>query len=74
SAVDAGSFDYAADAWGYTTGVAAEWYRRAWTLRLGAFNLSKVPNGETLETGFQQYQFDAEIEHRHMLAGRPGAV
>ncbi|KQM21624.1 porin [Novosphingobium sp. Leaf2] len=74
SAVDAGSFDYAADAWGYTTGIAAEWYRSAWTFRLGAFNLSKVPNGETLETGFQQYQLDAEIEHRHMLAGRPGAV
>lgn len=74
SAVDAGSFDYAADAWGYTTGVAAEWYQGAWTLRLGAFNLSKVPNGETLETGFQQYQLDGEIEHRHTLAGRPGAV
>lgn len=74
SAVDTGSFDYAADAWGYTTGIAAEWYRGAWTLRLGAFNLSKVPNGETLETRFGQYQIDAEIEHRHMIAGRPGAV
>ncbi|PVE59811.1 carbohydrate porin [Arthrobacter sp. TPD3018] len=74
SAVDAGSFDYAADAWGYSTGIAAEWYRAAWTLRLGAFNLSKVPNGETLETGFGQYQLDAEVEHRHQLAGRPGAV
>ncbi|MES1974246.1 MAG: carbohydrate porin [Pseudomonadota bacterium] len=74
SAVDAGSFDYAADAWGYTTGVAAEWYRAAWTLRVGAFNLSKVPNGETLEAGFQQYQLDAEVEHRHSLAGRPGAI
>ncbi|MFG6283484.1 carbohydrate porin [Sphingomonas sp. S6] len=74
SAVDTGSFDYAADAWGYSTGIAAEWYRAAWTLRLGAFNLSKVPNGETLETGFGQYQLDAEVEHRHQLAGRPGAV
>lgn len=74
SAVDTGSFDYAADAWGYSTGIAAEWYRAAWTLRLGAFNLSKVPNGETLERGFGQYQLDAEVEHRHQLAGRPGAV
>lgn len=74
SAVDTGSFDYAADAWGYSTGIAAEWYRAAWTLRLGTFNLSKVPNGETLETGFGQYQLDAEVEHRHQLAGRPGAV
>jgi high affinity Mn2+ porin len=74
SAVDAGSFDYAADAWGYTTGVAGELYRGNWTLRLGLFNLSKVPNGETLETRFQQYQVDGEIEHRHHIAGRDGAV
>ena len=72
--VDAGTFDYAADAWGYSTGVAAEWYQGAWTLRLGAFNLSKVPNGETLEQDFSQNQLDLEIEHRHSIAGHPGAV
>jgi high affinity Mn2+ porin len=72
--VDAGSFDYAADAWGYSTGGAAEWYQGAWTLRAGLFNLSKVPNGETLETGFGQYQLDGEIEHRHKIGGREGAV
>ena len=74
SLVDTGSFDYAADAWGYSTGVAAEWYQGPWTLRVGAFNLSKIPNGETLESGFQQYQIDGEIEHRHTIAGRDGAV
>ena len=74
SAVDAGSFDYAADAWGYATGVAVEAYRGAWTLRGGLFNLSTIPNGETLERGFGQYQLDTELEHRHAIAGRPGAV
>lgn len=74
SAVDAGSFDYAADAWGYSSGVSAEVYRGAWTLRFGAFNLSTIPNGETLERSFGQYQLDAELEHRHTIAGRPGAV
>ena len=74
SAVDAGSFDYAADAWGYSTGIAAEWYRGPWTLRVGAFNLSKVPNGETLESRFGQYQLDAEVEHRHTIDGQPGAL
>ena len=74
SAVDNGSFDYAADAWGYATGVAVEAYRGAWTVRGGLFNLSTVPNGETLERGFGQYQLDAELEHRHAVAGRPGAV
>ncbi|KTW08818.1 carbohydrate porin [Sphingomonas sanguinis] len=74
SAVDTGSFDYAADAWGYTTGIAGELYRGDWTVRTGLFNLSTVPNGERLEQGFGQYQVDAEVEHRHQLAGRPGSV
>lgn len=74
SVVDAGSFDYAADAWGYSYGVAAEWYQGPWTLRLGAFNLSKIPNGETLESNFSQYQLVGEMEHRHSIAGHPGAV
>ncbi|WP_438810943.1 carbohydrate porin [Sphingomonas glacialis] len=74
SMVDAGSFDYAADAWGYSTGVAAEWYRGPWTVRVGAFNLSKVPNGETLESGFGQFQLDGEIEHRYTINGNPGAI
>jgi len=74
SIVDAGSFDYAADSWGYSYGVAAEWYQGPWTLRVGAFNLSKIPNGETLERDFSQYQLDAEIEHRHQINGHPGAV
>ncbi|MEG3176546.1 carbohydrate porin [Sphingomonas sp. RB3P16] len=74
SVVDAGSFDYAADAWGYSSGVALEGYRGAWALRLGAFNLSTVPNGETLERGFAQSQLDAELEHRHAVAGLPGAI
>ena len=72
--IDAGAFDYAADAWGYSTGVAAEWYRGAWTVRAGLFNLSRIPNGETLERGFGQYQIDGEIEHRHSFAGRDGAI
>lgn len=74
SLVDTGSFDYAADAWGYSSGIAFEYYRGPWTLRVGAFNLSTIPNGVTLEKGFGQYQLDAEIEHRHSVAGREGAV
>ncbi len=74
SVVDAGNFDYAADAWGYSYGVAAEWYQGPWAIRFGAFNLSKVPNGETLESDFSQYQLIGEVEHRHSFAGHPGAV
>ena len=74
SIVDAGMFDYAADAWGYSTGVALEYYRGPWTLRLGAFNLSKIPNGEVLERGFGQYQLVGELEHRHGIGDHEGAI
>ncbi len=40
-AVDAGTFDYAADAWGYTVGAAAERYQGSWTVRAGLFDLSQ---------------------------------
>ncbi|EGD58308.1 hypothetical protein Y88_0362 [Novosphingobium nitrogenifigens DSM 19370] len=74
SLVDAGAFDYAANAWGFTFGGALEWYQGAWTVRAGLFNLSKVPNQPSLETGFGQYQVLGELEHRHSLGGHPGAV
>jgi high affinity Mn2+ porin len=69
SAVDAGSFDYAADAWGYTVGAAAERYRGSWTLRAGVFDLSNIPNSAHLEPGFHEFQIVAEIEKRYE-AGR----
>lgn len=74
AAVDTGSFDYAADAWGYTYGGAVELYKGQLTFRTGLFNLSKLPNDVNLETNFRQYQIDGEIEERYTIAGRPGAV
>src|SRR6202142_907443 len=49
AAVDAGTFDYAADSWGYTVGATAERYQGAWTLRAGLFDLSDIPNSAHLE-------------------------
>ena len=72
--VDAGSFDYAADAWGYTYGAAAEWYQGPWTLRGGGFDLSTVPNGTQLDPSFGQLQLVAEIERRFGLWQQPGKV
>jgi high affinity Mn2+ porin len=72
--VDAGTFDYAADAWGYTYGAAVEWYRGNWTLRGGLFDLSVVPNSTDLDPRFGQFQWVGEIEHRHQLWGLPGKV
>jgi len=75
SIIDAGSFDYAADAWGYTYGAAVEWYQDWWTIRSGLFDLSKTPNSKALDPQvFDQYQFDEELEERHALFGQPGKL
>ena len=74
AAVDAGSFDYAADAWGYTIGAAGERYIGSWTFRAGVFDLSDVPNSESLEHGLHEFQMDAEIEKRYSLFGQTGRI
>lgn len=75
SVVDAGNFDYAADAWGFTYGAAVEWYQDWWTIRSGLFDLSEHPNSKALDTVFpDQEQFDEEVEERHQLWGRPGKL
>ena len=72
--IDAGTYDYAADAWGYTYGAAAEWYQGPWTLRAGVFDVSTEPNGTDLDTTFSQFQLDGEIERRYSLWNRPGKI
>jgi high affinity Mn2+ porin len=72
--VDTGTFDYAADAWGYTYGAAAEWYQGPWTVRGGLFDLSVVPNSTDLDPSFGQVQWVGEIERRYDVFGRPGKL
>lgn len=72
--IDAATFDYAANAWGYTYGAAAEVYVDRWALRGGVFDLSKEPNGVELDPGFHEYELNAEIEERHKIAGQPGTL
>lgn len=74
SLIVAGSFDYAADAWGYSYGATAEWYRGDWVARFGLFDLSDVPNSPHLTEDLTQFQYIAEGEHDHVLRGRHGAV
>ncbi|MDE1986957.1 MAG: carbohydrate porin [Alphaproteobacteria bacterium] len=74
SIIDSGAFDYAADAWGYSYGIAAEWTQAWWTLRAGLFDLSRVPNTTALVRGFGQYELVAEAEARHSWWGEPGKV
>jgi high affinity Mn2+ porin len=74
AAIDAGTFDYAADSWGYTAGAALEWYQGAWTLRGGLFDLSNVPNSAHLDPGFHEFQSILEVEKRHEIAARAGRL
>lgn len=74
AAVDAGTFDYAADAWGYTVGAAVEWYQGPWTLRGGLFDLSDLPNSEHLDPGLHEFELTAELEKRHEIRGAPGRL
>jgi high affinity Mn2+ porin len=72
SVIDAGAFDYAADAWGFSYGAAAEWTQDWWTLRAGVFQLSPVPNGKITGIDFSQRSLVAEVEARHQWQGHPG--
>jgi high affinity Mn2+ porin len=72
--VDAGAFDYAADAWGYSYGITAEWNTGDWSLRGGLFDLSRVPNFTQLETDFHQFELVSELERRFSLWNHKGKV
>ena len=75
SLIDAGNFDQAADAWGFSYGAAAEWYQDWWTIRGGVFDLPTVPAYKYLDPHLgHQLQYLAEFEERHTLFGRDGKV
>ena len=73
--IDAGTFDYAADAWGYSYGASLELYKAWWTLRAGVFDGSATPNSkfEELPLG-RQLQALAEAEARYTMFGQPGKI
>jgi high affinity Mn2+ porin len=72
--VSTGTFDYASDAFGYTYGVATEWYQGPWTLRGGYFDLSRISAGVELDPGFHEFQWVGELERRYDLLGQPGKI
>jgi high affinity Mn2+ porin len=72
--VDAGAYDYAADAWAYTYGGAAEWSFDKWTLRGGLFDMSRLPNSTQLDTDFGQFELVSELERRISLFGHDGKI
>jgi high affinity Mn2+ porin len=74
AAIDAGTFDYAADSWGYTVGAALEWYHGPWALRFGVFDLSDVPNSPDLEPAFHEFQLVTEAQREFAIGERAGKI
>ncbi len=72
--IDSGAFDYAADAWGYTYGMAVEWIQHDWTVRGGLFAMSIEPNSDAIDKTFGQREWVGELEHRYAWRSHPGAL
>jgi len=70
-----GAWDYPADTLGFSNGVAAELNTRAWSGRLGIFQVSKVANGIRMDWNLAHaWSAVAEVERRYLLRGRAGAI
>jgi high affinity Mn2+ porin len=82
SVINAGTFDFAGDAWSPTYGAAAELYKGHWALRAGIFDMSQTPSGGGgnsalsygLDPTFHQYELMGEIEYRYSLWNQPGKI
>lgn len=73
--IDSGAYDYAADARGYTSGIAAEWHDSGWILRMGRFAEPKESNGLPLDFNIARHYGDQiELEVPTRLAGHDGKL
>ena len=69
------AYDYAADARGYSTGLAGEWYLDNWVMRASRMLAPKSPNGRDLNWQiFNAYGDQIEVERQHNIADLPGKV
>ena len=69
------AYDFASDARGYSWGALAELYWDAWTLRVARMAPPDRPNQLELDLRVGTYYGDqVEIEHRHTLHGKEGAI
>ena len=69
------SYDYAADARGYSWGLAGELYRDNWVFRASRMITPKVPNGRDLNWQiFNSYGDQLEVERQHNIGDLPGKV
>ena len=70
-----GAYDYAADARGYSWGLALEYFYDPWAFRAGRFIQPKEPNQLPLDSRILKHYGDqVEIEHAHTVGGEPGKL
>jgi hypothetical protein len=71
-----GSFDYPADARGYTWGAALEYITPSWSARIGRMAQPVQSNGQPIDLGLLHHYGDVlEVEKRYALgADRPGKL
>jgi high affinity Mn2+ porin len=69
------AWDYPADSRGYTWGSALDVAWEDWSARAGGFLMPDDANGPHLETDITRANGEVlELEHRHHLRSRPGAI
>ncbi|OZA78162.1 carbohydrate porin [Polynucleobacter sp. 39-46-10] len=69
------AYDYAADARGYSWGLAGEWYLGNWVMRASRMLAPKTPNGRDLNWQiFNAYGDQIEVERQHNIGELPGKV
>jgi high affinity Mn2+ porin len=70
-----GAIDFAADARGYTDGIALDYNREHWAARLGWFQTAKEVNAKRLDDHIlDAYQVLGELEERYALFDRAGKL
>lgn len=70
-----GAYDYAADARGYSWGLALEYFHDDWVLRAGRFMMPKRSNGLALNPRlFDSFGDQVELERAHAILGREGKL
>ena len=69
------AWDYPADTRGYTWGVALEWIRNDWALRVGSLMEPREANQLELDHDVRHAHGEViELEHDHELGGQKGAL
>lgn len=75
SLVTHGAFDFAADARGYSRGVALEWFDVGWAVRAGRFAQPRVSNGLVLNPALgRSFGDQVEVERAWRVRGEPGKM